>query len=109
MFGAGSGELVNCVFAENDNLLQEDYFSRGLVKIKNSIVDKAVNWQNCITTPVQFAASAQNQFLLDPVSLSNKNYVAATTDWMQANNLENHPAQPGIYAFQPFERTGSPK
>jgi len=102
MFGAGSGELVNCVFAENDSLLREDYFSRGLVQIKNSVVDHSVAWQDCITTPIKFAASEQDNFLIDADSINGKRYIVAKAEWINCGDGNVFPGQPGIYTYQPI-------
>jgi hypothetical protein len=66
MYGGGSGEFDLCVFARNDVLLDEDYFSRGKVSIQRSVSDTETGWPTCKTLAIRFTAPEAGDYRLAP-------------------------------------------
>ncbi|MFQ6115543.1 MAG: right-handed parallel beta-helix repeat-containing protein, partial [bacterium] len=98
MFGAGSGEFVNCVFSGNEILLKEDYFSKGLVSVTHSLVDQPVDWPTSKTADIRFKAPEQKNYILEPTSLAGNGYEVANPDWLIFDDNGYLPQQPGIFA-----------
>ncbi|MFQ5605820.1 MAG: right-handed parallel beta-helix repeat-containing protein, partial [bacterium] len=99
MFGPGSGEIVNSVFAGNQTILREDYFSRGRVRISHSVADESVEWPASKTTDVRFLAPQENNYLIDPVNLMGNGFSLAQPDWLKSNVNGYYIEQPGIYSI----------
>jgi hypothetical protein len=97
IFGAGSGEFVNCVFSGNKKLLQEDYFSKGLVTVTNALVDQPVNWPTSKTTDIRFVAPEQENYVIEPTTVAGNGYTVAKPEWLTMENNGYLPQQPGIF------------
>ena len=63
-FGGAGGLFVNCVFSGNEELVTEDYFSAGQVKIKSSLADVAAEWLAQPPARIQFVDSRAAKFQL---------------------------------------------
>jgi hypothetical protein len=99
-FGSGSGQFVSCVFYENGELLQEDYFSKNQVVVRHSLVDAATNWPTCQTAEMRFFAPAQHNYLLAPNALASNGFQAPLPEWVNLNGNGHapfRPAGPGIF------------
>jgi hypothetical protein len=99
MFGPGSGEFVNCVFADNETLLQEDYFSRGRVTINHSVADQSLDEPNEKTVfgPIQFAAPERQNYLLAASFVKKNGIDLAFPLWYQKEINVREIEYPGIY------------
>jgi hypothetical protein len=98
IFGPGSGEIVNSVFARNEILLREDYFSRGLVAIKHSLVDVPVDdpKNNITSVPIEFIAPDRHNFLLAASFVDEKGIKLAFPDWYDLGIQTSEIRYPGI-------------
>jgi hypothetical protein len=92
MFGGGSGEFVNCVFAENDTLLREDWFSRGQIALDHSLVDAELDDE---VAALRFMAPESGDYRLSPASLTTVPFEVIETTWP---SLDPYPTLPGIFA-----------
>ncbi len=97
MFGAGSGQIVNSVFSGNTNLLEEDYFSRNHVSVEHSLVDQIVDWPTCKTTDIQFVDPANDNYLIEPLSVMGNGFYLAEPDWFKSSNYNQTIQHPGIF------------
>ncbi len=96
MFGGGSGDVVNCVFAGNQVLMTEDYFSQGKMQVSHSLTDIAVDWPASAKAEIRFADKQRNDFeLVTPVN--DMQFSLASPIWLR---LPNHASanRPGIYS-----------
>ena len=107
-FGGASGEIVNSVFAENQTLLSEDYFSSGQVKIGHSLVDAAPNEASpalcdaCQSANlIRFQSPETGDYRLAGAS---GGFELARPDWLDMDGAEQAtlfpdgpPQQPGIF------------
>ena len=103
MFGGGAGEFVNCVFSKNDQLLKEDYFSKGRVNIGSSLVDDVVDRRNGDPVNIRFVAPSEGNYVLSPSLLNTKPIELSFPGWLQENAKEenenaNRISSPGIYS-----------
>ena len=88
MFGGGSGEFVNCVFAANDTLLREDWFSNGKIKLDHVLTDDSN------TNPVvEFVAPDEDDYRLDLQQMKVP-YEVVDVPWL---GLTERPAAPGVF------------
>jgi spore coat protein H len=88
-FGGGSGEFINCVFAENDSLHREDYFSQGQVRFDHVAADAGLPGREAV---LAFVAPASGDWRLNPAGAHALEVGPVT--WAA---LEPHPALPGIF------------
>jgi hypothetical protein len=100
MFGPGSGEFVNCVFAGNQTLLQEDYFSKNLVTFDQNISDDSLTQQHgkSVSMPIQFVAPEQQNYILSPAFAEKNGIGRALPQWYPAEIDHKEIAAPGIYS-----------
>ena len=63
-FGGGSGEFVNSVFAGNQILLEDDYFSSGQVDIHHSVTDDPQACPVCSTGTIQYRSAETGDYRL---------------------------------------------
>jgi len=101
-FGGASAEVVNSVFSGNQELLKEDYFSKNQVTIKNSLVDRDVDWESCETVRIKFLSPEQNDFSVDPGSIPGIDFRLAHPDWLRSANGSNGHTLPGIFLKDPY-------
>ncbi len=100
-FGGGSGTFISCVFSRNQTLCQEDYFSKGQIVVRYSLVDVPVDWPTCKTAEVRFAAPGQNNYLLEPSTVAGNGIEIFLPEWANLNHnghAPSRPAGPGIFA-----------
>ncbi len=97
MFGGASGEVYNCVFAQNQNLLLEDYFSRDQVRVVHSVSDMETDWQASKTTEIRFVAPEQNNFLIDSRVLMSNGFAISQPEWLDAGSMPPGASLPGIF------------
>ncbi len=107
-FGAGSAEVVNSVFAGNAQLLTEDYFSRGQVRISHSLVDAPVDWPGSKVTTVRFVDPGHGDFTVDPKSVMSNGFRLAEPDWLHEVKAHNGVAYPGIYRIHQNDERARP-
>jgi hypothetical protein len=82
-------------------LLEEDYFSRDGVEVRNSLVDVPVNWPACKTTEVRFVAPDQNNYLLEPKVLASGGFDVSLPEWAHLSDNGHTPSRlagPGIFS-----------
>jgi len=101
MFGPGGGEFLSNVFSANARLLEEDYFSRGRVRLTGSLLDSpAVPCSSCQVATARFVSQEAGDYRLEPGFAPAANLSAAKAEWalseLQATGLS--PRQPGIVA-----------
>jgi len=96
-FGGGSGEFINCVFAENDSLHREDYFSQGQVRFDHVAADAGLPGRETVLT---FAAPVSGDWRLNPAGAHALEVGPVT--WAA---LEPRPVLPGIFTI-PGPATG---
>lgn len=107
MFGGGSGEFVNCVFAGNEKLLDADYFSRGRVLVEHSVLDAQTDWPACKTVAIHFVAPEVGDYRLTPGSLENVGFQLMPAQWSDPQVRD--PAQvPGVFMKPPPAEASSP-
>lgn len=97
-FGGGSVELVNCVFAGNQTLLEEDYFSAGQSEFRSTLADDQASCPACLPGIAQFPAAADGDYRLSPTMFGDGEFEAGTADWISIDGLDALPALPGIYS-----------
>ncbi len=98
MFGPGSGEFVNSVFYGNKTLLEEDYFSRGLIKLQNSLVDNPADCRSCQSANILFRSPETGDYRLAP-GIVLGNFVPAQAEWAKFDGMGDSPQQPGIFSL----------
>lgn len=103
-FGGGSGEIVNSVFAENQLLFEDDYFSRGQVQILTSIADDLSSCSTCALTDIQFQAPGQADYRLASTVGETQRLAAAQLEWLQVDDMVELPQMPGIF-LEPISNT----
>jgi|GEM_PF-3488178 len=96
-FGGGAGQFINCVFADNGALVQEDYFSKNQVTVRHSLVDATTNWPTCQTAEMRFIAPEQNNYLLEPNKLASNGFEVSLPEWASLNHNGHTPRLPGIF------------
>ncbi|MFQ5649796.1 MAG: right-handed parallel beta-helix repeat-containing protein [bacterium] len=99
MFGGGSGEVVNCVFSGNQELLTEDYFSKGRMIIKSSLSDVTTDWEASRTAKIQFLAPEQNNYVLHSQSMPSDGFAMTYPEWLSGQGNGFSLQQPGIYSL----------
>jgi len=97
MFGGASAEVVNSVFADNQKVLEEDYFSQKKVAVRNSLLDVPVEWPTCKTTTIRFVDPDNGNFLIEPLSIMGNGFHLAEPDWLKSNMSGDGVEQPGIF------------
>lgn len=99
MFGPGSGEFINNVFSGNQVLLEEDYFSKGLATIQNSVVDGQSNCATCQIGTTPFRSVETGDYRLTPATMDRSSFEAAPLDWAESWMKDNGytAQQPGIF------------
>ncbi len=107
-FGGGSGEFLYCVFAGNEKLFEEDYFSRGLVEVKQSILDQPSRWKECTTATATFVAPDSGDFRLDAKTLQGITLKEIAAEWIGLQSSDRRiPGMLSIPAVQEDRQTGS--
>jgi hypothetical protein len=98
MYGPGAGEFLNCVFSANTKILQEDYFSRGNVIIKQSLTDVPLDSHpgNITVGPIQFTAPDHLNFLLSASFAGDKSVNLALPAWYRSEIQTGKIRYPGI-------------
>lgn len=104
MFGGSSGEFVNCVFSGNEEMIEEDYFSKGKVKVISSISDKPIPGQLEQATAIQFAGAERNDYLLAPLFGQQFATQLAYPQWLPEEFKQQALAAPGIFSNTPMRR-----
>ncbi|UCC50301.1 MAG: CotH kinase family protein [Anaerolineaceae bacterium] len=94
-FGGGSVEIVNSVFVGNQVLLDEDYFSAGQSKFRNTLADDETSCPACVGGIAQFRAADDGDYRLSPTMFGDGEFELETADWISTDEI---PAQPGIYS-----------
>ncbi|MGH8247574.1 MAG: hypothetical protein ACREUU_14210, partial [Gammaproteobacteria bacterium] len=99
-YGAGSGEFINNVFSGSETLLDEDYFSMGLVAVHHSLVEEQADCPACWTAVIRFLSPEGGDFMLGPETLGGSAFELAPAEWAQPELDANgySPQQPGIFA-----------
>ncbi|MBI5031570.1 MAG: CotH kinase family protein [Chloroflexi bacterium] len=100
MFGAGSGEFINNVFSGNKTLLEEDYFSRGLIKLHHSLVDKPADCRTCQGADIRFRSPETGDYRLVPAILPG-GFAPVQTEWTKFDGMGDLPQLPGIFTNPP--------
>jgi hypothetical protein len=95
-FGGGSGEFVDSVIAENQTLLEEDYFSEGQVVFQDSLADDALGCARCQIAQVVFQAREAGDYRLS-IGMPGAGLELAQPDWLPDEVLAGLPQIPGIY------------
>ena len=98
MFGGGYGEVVNCIFAGNKELLQQDYFSHGNIKISHSLVDAEVDWPDC--KKIDEFPGAENVLPIQPASITvdKDRFRLAEPEWLAPFSIQRDHAGALVYA-----------
>jgi hypothetical protein len=99
MFGGAGGEFVNNVYVNNDELLSEDFFSRGGIQIYSSLLDRdSLPCQGCSTGEVHFAAGERGDFRLASTP-DAAGFVAAAPSWVKLEDEPgaDPPSVPGVF------------
>ena len=99
MFGGGSGEIVNSVFAHNQTLLKEDYFSRDRMALRHCLLDQASTMPNCATGMVAFAAPSEGDYRLAAEKEIAPGFVLGQEEWAKADHAGGNPQHPGVFAI----------
>lgn len=96
-FGGGSGEFANNVFAGNQALLVEDYFSQGQVTILSSLADDQEGCPTCQMADMSFTAPETGDYSLSPVTLNDATFSTVLLDWFNLKGAGDRRQQPGVY------------
>jgi len=99
MFGGASGEALNCVFTMNRNLLHEDYFSRGGVKVAHSMTDVETDWETNKAAQIRFVAPDQDNFLLEGETVSTDGFTTTRPAWLGQDAKFASASLPGIFSL----------
>ena len=99
MFGGASGEVVNCAFAGNHALVQDDYFSRDGIKVTHSIVDVGTDWRTSKTAQFRFVAPEEDNFLLEGESISMNGFKTIQPAWLGQDGRSASASLPGIFSL----------
>jgi hypothetical protein len=97
-FGGGAGEFVNCVFATNERLMSEDYFSRGQLQLRSSLLDVPTQFSTCRTAPIPFQAVDSGDYRLAVPNEAGTSVTLAIPDWLQSIEVPGDVTSPGIYS-----------
>jgi hypothetical protein len=100
MFGGGGGEFVDNVFARNKVVLEDDYFSKGLVVLQSSVLDRpGTPCKDCLSSLVRFVSSDGGDYQLAPGIVEGKRFVMVKPDWAGSvlSGLGFVPQQPGFF------------
>jgi len=92
-FGGASAELVNCVFAGNDVLVDEDYFSRQQVGFSHTVFDTTTPYPTCQTERITFRAAASGDYRL----MSQGSFVLGYAEWLPLEAVPVSVNQPVVY------------
>jgi hypothetical protein len=96
-FGGGSGQIINAVFAGNQVLLAEDYFSNGQVDILNSVADDQQGCGACESfANILFLAPESGDYRLKAETFSEKIQLIHP-DWIPASIIVSAPEVPGTF------------
>jgi hypothetical protein len=98
-FGGGSGEIVNSVFAGNQILLEDDYFSSGQVDIHHSVTDDPQACPVCSPGIIKYRAAESGDYRLLPETIANSDFELAPIDWEGVAAIEKLPGLPGTYLY----------
>lgn len=104
MFGGSSGEFVNCVFSGNEEMIEEDYFSKGKIKVYSSVSDKPIPGQIEQATAIEFAGAERNGYLLAPLFGQRFAAELAYPEWLPEEFKPQALAAPGIFPNIPVRR-----
>jgi len=96
-FGGGSGEIVNSVFAGNQTLLSDDYFSQGKVHIHHSLADGTIACLTCANARIQFRASATGDYRIAAETLGASTVELASPSWLESELPDSAPSTPGYF------------
>jgi parallel beta-helix repeat protein len=100
-FGGSSAEFINSVFCENHVLLDEDYFSKGGIKLASSLADEPVDFPRCRVGRIQFRSSERGDYRVAPETLNQLNFEPATAAWLEPDANANSAGMPGIFTLPP--------
>jgi hypothetical protein len=96
-FGGGSGQFINTIFAGNQVLLAEDYFSNGQVDILNSVADDQQGCAACeLFTNILFRAPESGDYRLKAETFTERIQLTHP-DWVPASILVAAPEVPGAF------------
>ncbi len=100
MFGGAGGTFVNNVFAENGTLVDEDYFSKGQVKVSHALSDDPAGaCPTCrVVETVSFRDAAAGDYRLAPEVLVDTGFTLEHPDWADAVGPGAELGQPGIFS-----------
>ena len=90
---------MNNVYVNNDELLSEDFFSRGGIQIYSSLLDRdSPPCQGCSTGEVRFAAGERGDFRLASTP-DAAGFVAAAPSWVKLEDESgaDPPSVPGVF------------
>jgi hypothetical protein len=93
-FGGGSGEIINSVFAGNQDLLNEDYFSSNQVVIRNSLADDQRSCPTCLTGNIDFISEESSDYRLWREDWGGQKFELLQVEWASPNV---EPTTPGIF------------
>ena len=96
-FGGGSGEFVNSVFAGNQLLLDDDYFSQGQVFIHHSLVDDPAGCPTCQMANIRFQSTATGDYRLLAETVEDLEFESFPLEWEGLENDGAWPQLPGYY------------
>jgi hypothetical protein len=108
-FGGGAGQFVNCVFAANDVLLSEDYFSRGQMRLLHSLLDVSSGQPTCQTGAITFLAPQTGDYRLKLPDQAASPVALGDVEWLQSVEIPDTARGPGIYSeLDLYAEAGSP-
>jgi hypothetical protein len=96
-FGGGSGEFVNSVFAGNQVLLEDDYFSSGQVDIHHSVTDDPQACPVCSTRTIRFVSAETGDYRLLRETLTGSEFEIAPLEWEGVAEFDALPDLPGAF------------
>lgn len=97
-FGGGSGELVNCVFANNDTLVSEDYFSRGKLHLTSSLLDVSTSYSTCRNEELRFQSLMTGDYRLLLLPDTTSSVTLRQVSWLDSFDIPESVRLPGIYS-----------
>ncbi len=99
MFGAGTAEIFNSIFYRNRELINEDYFSKGKVVLKHSLIDQEVSEPTNKFAKIEFISPGQNNYLLDPRAVMSNGFKVKLPRWLKGNIDELPSENPGVFSL----------